>query len=513
MNSKNVALENSLQCLRHPLTIASIVLLVLNDHVFKVIVPSTLTGKLSDFAGLFFFPFLVAAILSLARFEISTGKIGATAIGVTGLGFFLLKTTPLINSVSAQAASTILGRPVAYVLDPTDALALMMLLPAWWLWSKPKDSAPSRLSWGFLVAAALASLATSPAVPPVQADKVVYQDNVLYVIDLNTHRSETSKDFGNLWENSSYDLPPNSDFEKSYPAQACHPEKLHVCYRTPGNGTVEMTSDGVSWQAVWDLDLPAGRLGVIERIKKEKVNLGPYDLLIAQKNNQTALFVALGKIGLLKHSLPDGDWMLVREPFLYTDFEDSYVEEDFVKANAILGPDWIRWESVSILTLLAVAGWLRRKYTVKTLSADKQELSFIALLLVLFSYVILAMIMTILATSLYGAFSFMSIFENSGPFWAFILNYLIPVIWLLVYIRKLSSHVMVPSDVGKTILVSVVAALSVLFFGIMPIVFWVQGKIEQDIQVVLWTMPPIICIIVGWFFFLYRRTYRAPEQE
>lgn len=512
MNSKNAALENSLQCLRHPLTIASIVLLVLNDHVFKVIVPSALTGKLSDFAGLFFFPFLVAAILSLARFEISTGKIGAIAIGVTGLGFFLLKTTLLINSVSAQAASIILGRPVAYVLDPTDALALMMLLPAGWLWSKSKNSAPSRLSWGFMVAAALASLATSPIIPPVQADKLVYRDNVLYVIDLKTHRTELSKDLGDLWENSYYDLPPDVDFEKNYPAQVCHPETHRLCYRTPGNGTVEMTSDGVSWQVVWDLDVPAGRLGVIERIQKEKVNLGPYDLLIAQQNKQTALFVALGKVGLLKHSFPDGDWVLIHRPFLHEHFLAPYVEEDFVKANEILGPDWIRWEAVSILTLLVAAGWLRRKYSVR-LPSDKQELSFLALLLVMFSYIVLVMIIAALATTFYSMVSFMSIFAHSGPFWALILNYLVPVIWLLVYIKKLASQVMMPSDVGKTILVSAVAALSVLLFGIMPIVFWVQGKIEQDIQVVLWTVPPIICIIVGWFFFLYRRTYRVPEQE
>ena len=41
----------SLQALARPITLASVVLLLLNDHVLKVLAPSALTGKVSDFAG------------------------------------------------------------------------------------------------------------------------------------------------------------------------------------------------------------------------------------------------------------------------------------------------------------------------------------------------------------------------------------------------------------------------------------------------------------------------------
>jgi len=54
-------LHIALRCLRHPATLISISLLLFNDHVLKIAAPSPLTGKLSDFAGLFFFPFLLAA--------------------------------------------------------------------------------------------------------------------------------------------------------------------------------------------------------------------------------------------------------------------------------------------------------------------------------------------------------------------------------------------------------------------------------------------------------------------
>ncbi len=60
MNIKNEIARNSLRCLQHPATWLSIALLLVNDHVLKVLYPSWITGKLSDFAGLFFFPFLLA---------------------------------------------------------------------------------------------------------------------------------------------------------------------------------------------------------------------------------------------------------------------------------------------------------------------------------------------------------------------------------------------------------------------------------------------------------------------
>jgi hypothetical protein len=79
--------DTSLRCLQHPLSWISIGLLLLNDHVLKFTKPGILTGKLSDFAGLFFFPFLVALILSLAldRGEVGTRHQGLAAFLLTGL--------------------------------------------------------------------------------------------------------------------------------------------------------------------------------------------------------------------------------------------------------------------------------------------------------------------------------------------------------------------------------------------------------------------------------------------
>ena len=44
------------RALATPIAIFAIALLVVNDHVLKLACPGLVTGKLSDFAGLMFFP-------------------------------------------------------------------------------------------------------------------------------------------------------------------------------------------------------------------------------------------------------------------------------------------------------------------------------------------------------------------------------------------------------------------------------------------------------------------------
>ncbi len=48
--------------LLHPVALAAVLLLVVNDHVLKSACPSAITGKLSDFAGLAFFPLFLQAL-------------------------------------------------------------------------------------------------------------------------------------------------------------------------------------------------------------------------------------------------------------------------------------------------------------------------------------------------------------------------------------------------------------------------------------------------------------------
>ncbi|HUH01336.1 MAG TPA: hypothetical protein VML75_05030 [Kofleriaceae bacterium] len=133
--------------LLHPVPLGALLVLLLNDHVLKARaggagIDAVITGKLSDLAGLLFFPLLLTAALDLllmllARmgapvdFSLRRWKLALACGGTAGL-FVAIK-------LSAPAAETVvealrhLGVAARIVVDPTDLLALPMIALAYWL--------------------------------------------------------------------------------------------------------------------------------------------------------------------------------------------------------------------------------------------------------------------------------------------------------------------------------------------------------------------------------------------
>lgn len=130
---------------------ACMVVLVFNDHVAKDRWPSVVTGKLSDFAGLAFFPLLLVSLAEALRwaFRREAWQLGRVAVLIaclaTGVAFSAIKLWEpagdafrLANGVArwpVDAVVSLLGgeglpalRPVRLVADPTDLVAL----PALW---------------------------------------------------------------------------------------------------------------------------------------------------------------------------------------------------------------------------------------------------------------------------------------------------------------------------------------------------------------------------------------------
>lgn len=140
--------------LLHPAALLALGLLVLNDHVLKAAYPGAITGKLSDLAGLAFFPILLVGAWELARAVAgrwqgpSTNAL-AIAIGGSAAAFMLVKTWPAAAQAFAWGlglAQWLLGLPVRLldggplppviptlvVVDPTDLIATVALaVPAW----------------------------------------------------------------------------------------------------------------------------------------------------------------------------------------------------------------------------------------------------------------------------------------------------------------------------------------------------------------------------------------------
>lgn len=99
----------------HPLFLTSIILLVLNDWIFKSTFHNELTGKLSDFAGLFAFPFLFSVLFPRKKLFIHI---------VTAVGFLFW------NSTASQSLINLLNDwyiPINRTIDYTDNIALLSI--------------------------------------------------------------------------------------------------------------------------------------------------------------------------------------------------------------------------------------------------------------------------------------------------------------------------------------------------------------------------------------------------
>ena len=139
--------------LAHPVPLVALGVLIVNDHALKAAAPGLLTGKLSDVAGLVFFPLFLAGVVELSlgtadRRAPAPGRLIAIATAATGLVFAVIKIWPpgtemwALGMGAAQwPAQTITAltsgmswptpHPVIAVTDPTDLLALPALLVAW----------------------------------------------------------------------------------------------------------------------------------------------------------------------------------------------------------------------------------------------------------------------------------------------------------------------------------------------------------------------------------------------
>ncbi len=106
---------------RHPLFLASLLVLLINDHLLKGagILPGAITGKLSDFAGMVVAPFVLAWVL---RAKDRRALIAAHV--AIGIGFAAIKLSPAFAHVVELAMSFVSWRIWS---DPTDLVALPML--------------------------------------------------------------------------------------------------------------------------------------------------------------------------------------------------------------------------------------------------------------------------------------------------------------------------------------------------------------------------------------------------
>lgn len=323
-------IDTSLRCAVHPATLFSIVLLLLNDHLFKVVAPSWLTGKVSDFAGLFFFPFLLALLLSVLlgwQRRLPSMTIGRTAITITAIWFALAKATPLGHALTVRAISALLGYQIAVELDPTDLIALAVLWPAWRLWrdeaARVNGGTPLRAGLLVVALAALAGVATSPPYQEIVV-RLVAKDGEMraltkygpaYRLEASDEwRLYESSDNGRTWSQVA-SIPESLRDEVARPlggeVVVAQPGRPKSRYRIKAEERVEYSADGGNtWHTVWEI--PAGRRQFMQRYRSggllpgPPIVVGPYDLAFTPDGSDT-LVVAMGTEGVLVRD-PSGVW-------------------------------------------------------------------------------------------------------------------------------------------------------------------------------------------------------------
>ncbi len=141
------------EALLHPVSVGALSVLVLNDHWWKAAWPGVVTGKLSDFAGLIFFPLFLLGVWEIAQKLRSkeardSGRILLSACIATGIAFALIQVwSPASEAYriglgavqwgffalgDLAVGDTIppLGR-IGLTPDPSDLVALVSLPIAW----------------------------------------------------------------------------------------------------------------------------------------------------------------------------------------------------------------------------------------------------------------------------------------------------------------------------------------------------------------------------------------------
>jgi hypothetical protein len=112
--------------------VACMLLVALNDHVLKGagLLPGVVTGKLSDFAGLYFAPLLLAELWMLAwparASQVAVRRTVWAAL-FFGVLFTAIKTSPQADALYEAVLAFLSRHPARNTVDPTDLVALPML--------------------------------------------------------------------------------------------------------------------------------------------------------------------------------------------------------------------------------------------------------------------------------------------------------------------------------------------------------------------------------------------------
>lgn len=270
-------MRQALRWLAHPVTVGAIVVMALNDHVLKAAFGTWWTGKLSDVAGMIFFPALLAVLLAAAArlLGVRLPRPELTAVAITGVGFAWVKTT-WVGATTASAVLTAIAGHSVVLADATDLLALPALGIAAWAGLGAARGAgdvakagtangAGRTRWAFSVAAVpLALLASVASGVSGDSDARVVVDDAgvwhgqvtnAYAYGGDAYYTYTDVGWELFLEDKSFDPPAVEYGPVEEQTEDCVPSDPSRCFRVLEGATgIEASTDGGrSWAVDWAL--------------------------------------------------------------------------------------------------------------------------------------------------------------------------------------------------------------------------------------------------------------------
>lgn len=317
MNNKTFT--KSLYLLSRPISLAAIILMFLNDHVLRVFWPSWITGKLSDFAWLFFMPFALSILLAIIippSFRNHQKIVGYLSYSTISILFILGNTFPTTNQWISEMLEGTLSIQIQITRDPTDLIALMFCGLSWLMWQKKEtliimDKGKAVL---LLPLVAILSIANSAA-PDLGIDYLQIKDNKI-IASSSCFRFFESADGGLSWKASDLENVIHCEqfpyWNSTGERMVEDPDNEDILYRTGNEKKFEISNDrGKNWKEIPEIPFASQAELAFYQIQTQKYSLGepgPYSSL---RDPQTSnLIFSMGVEGVLVHK-PNGEWLLV----------------------------------------------------------------------------------------------------------------------------------------------------------------------------------------------------------
>lgn len=304
----------SLAWLAHPVSLLALALLLVNDHVLKAVRPGTVTGKLSDVAGLLVAPPLLAVLVSLCAPRLPSRGVAIGATVAVGVGFAAVKSSGTA-AAAASALWTVVAGPSTVRADLTDLLALPALLGALAVWRAVRTRpAPARVARLLRVAVvlplALLGVAATSADPTGTTVSASVDDSERLVIEADRGYL-VSMDGGRTFQRQGFEQADHGDLTHSATMQ-CLPDRS-LCYQAVRDRLrVEQSVDrGASWTVAWEL--PEHTRELLAREHADLLGSSgvmSYDLVVLPLESGHVVVAANGRDGLVVRDVT-GAWTRV----------------------------------------------------------------------------------------------------------------------------------------------------------------------------------------------------------